>query len=120
MIMPFRCGSEDICVIVLRTSEGDASETKGNNPSPYSLLIEGPPPEVGGPKSGEEEQNSSRSSFNSLARLFASDADRKSNHGFAELDGGCHRPRGDKKGQIHHFNREYMRAVKKAKGAPHD
>ena len=78
---PFKCGREDIWVIVLRTSEGDASGTNGNNPSPYNLLIEGA--EF---RSGEEEQNSSRSSFRSLARVFASVAERKSNHGFAELE----------------------------------
>ena len=73
---PFKCGREDIWVIVLRTSEGDASGTNGNNPNPFNLLIEGA--EF---KSGEEEQNS----FRSLVRVFASAAESKSNHGFAEL-----------------------------------
>ena len=77
-------------MIVLRTSEGAASRTNGNNPSPYNLLIEGPPPEGARSSSGEEEQYSSRSSFKSLARVFASAAGRKSNHGFAELSGEHH------------------------------
>ena len=85
---PLRCGREDIWVIVFRISGVDASGTKGNNPRPYNLFIEAAPREEGGSKSGEEEQNSSRSSFNSLARLLASGADKKSNHGFAELGGG--------------------------------
>jgi len=72
-------------------SEGDASGTNGNSPRPYNLLIEGPPPEEARGNSGEDEQNSSRSSFNSLARVFASPGDRKSNHGFAELNRGYHR-----------------------------
>ena len=87
MMTPFKCGSEDICVMVPRTSEVDAPDTNGSNPSPYNLLIEAVLPEEGEYKFGEEEQKSSRSSFNSLARLFASCADRKSNHGFAELGG---------------------------------
>jgi len=74
-------------VIVLRTSEGDTSGTNGTNPSPYNLLIEGPPPEEARSSSGEEEQYSSRSSFKPLASVFASAAGRKSNHGFAELSG---------------------------------
>lgn len=77
-------------MIVLRTSEGDALATSGNNPSPYNLLIDGPPPEEARVNSGEEEQNPSRSSFRSLARVFASVADKKSNHGFAELSGEHH------------------------------
>lgn len=87
MMTPFKCGSEAICVIVSRTPEGGTPGTRGSNPSPYSLLIGGLLPEEGESKSGEEEQNSSRSTFSSLARLPASGADRKSNHGFAELDG---------------------------------
>jgi len=94
---PFKCGREDICAIVLRTSEGSAFGTNGNNPSPYNLLIEGLPPEEAKSSSGEEEQNSSRSSFNSLAREFASGAERKSNHGFAELGGEYHRRRQEEK-----------------------
>lgn len=84
-------------MIVLMTSEGDASGTNGSNPSPYNLLIEGPPPEEARSSSGEVEQNSSRSSFNSLARVFASAAGRKSNHGFAELGLGCGRESSQKR-----------------------
>jgi len=104
---PFRCGREDICVIVLRTSEGDASGTNGNNPSPYNRLIEGPPPEGARSNSGEEEQYSSRSSFKSLARVFASAAGRKSNHGFAELCEKHHRVDKERSQKRRRSNREH-------------
>lgn len=97
-------------------SEGEASGTKGNNPSPYNLLIEGPPPEEAKPSSGEEEQNSSRSSFRSLASVFASPADRKSNHGFAELSGRA--PRVDEE-EKRSSNCERTRASEKMWRAPH-
>lgn len=94
-------------------SEGDASGTNGSKPSPYSLLIEGPPQEEEEPNSGEVEQNSSRSSFSSLASVFASAADRKSNHGFAELS--------EKISRKCHSNREHIGASEERKRvAPHD
>lgn len=69
----------DICFTVSTSDDTEIFGTRGSNPKPYSLFKADPC------KIGPVEQYNSRSVFNSVARDCASEGDKKSSHGFAEL-----------------------------------
>jgi hypothetical protein len=68
---------------VSKIDDMDTEGTNGNNPNPNNLLTWSFEDKL-----GESEQYSSRSSLSSLAREDACEAERKSSHGFAELQEG--------------------------------
>lgn len=63
--------------MVSRMEQTEAEGTNGSSPNPNNLFREA--------RLGELEQNSSKSVFRSRASEWASEAGRKSSHGFAEL-----------------------------------